>query len=60
MTNLQEIARKIVLLQQYTDKTGVKTIRSQSDLLKDLDGAQTVAVLEMAIAAEKAGRDGKQ
>ncbi len=56
MPDLQEIARQIILLQQYTDKTGVKTIRSQSDLLKNLDGAQTVAVLEMAIAAEKAGR----
>ncbi len=56
MTDLKEIARKIVLLQQYTEKTGVKTSRSQSELLRELDGAQTVAVLEMAIAAEKVGR----
>ena len=58
MPDLKEIARKIVLLQQYSDRTGVKTIRSQSDLLKDLDGAQTVAVLEMAIAAERADMGG--
>jgi len=55
MTDLREIARKIILLQQYSEKTGVKTSRSQSELLRDLNGAQTVAVLEMAVAAEKAG-----
>ena len=54
--DLQEIANQIFVLQQYTDKTGVKTIRSQSDLLKNLDGAQTVEVLKLAIALEKAGR----
>lgn len=56
MTDLKEVARQIALLQQYTDKTGVKTSRSQSELLRGLDGAQTVAVLEMAIALEKSAQ----
>lgn len=58
--NLQEIANQISLLQKYSIETGVRTSRSQADILRPLNGAETVKVIElvrdMAIAAEKAGR----
>jgi hypothetical protein len=47
MTDLKEIAHKIAVLQKYSQDSGVRTSRSQADLLRDLDGAQTVAVLEL-------------
>ncbi len=47
MTDLQVIARKIAVLQKYSQDSGVKTSRSQADLLRSLDGEQTVAVLEL-------------
>jgi hypothetical protein len=50
MTDLKEIARKIGVLQRYTQETGTRTSRSQAELLSELDGEQTVAVLEMAQA----------
>ena len=58
MTNPKELAHKIAVLQDYTYKTGVKTTRSQAELLKDLTVDQTVSVLELVAAelkkAEKA------
>lgn len=44
---LQEIARRIHLLQTYTIESGVKTSRSQADLLRPLTGDETVRVLEL-------------
>ena len=50
MTDLKEIARKIALLRKYSQESGVRTSRSQADLLRELDGEQTVAVLDLAQA----------
>jgi hypothetical protein len=51
MNNPKELAHKIAVLQDYTYKTGVKTTRSQAELLKDLNVQDTVTVLEL-VAAE--------
>ena len=57
-TDLKELARKIAILQDYSIQTGVKTNRSQGDLLRNLDGEQTVKVLEMVrdLVLTQAGR----
>ncbi len=64
MTDLKEIARKIAVLQKYSQDSGVRTSRSQADLLRPLDGEQTVAVLELVPnefrALLKVDGDGKQ
>jgi hypothetical protein len=43
----EQIARKIAVLQKYSQDSGVRTSRSQADLLRSLDGEETVAVLEL-------------
>jgi hypothetical protein len=55
MTNA-ELAHRIAVLQDYSYQTGVKTTRSQAELLRDLDVEQTVSVLELVAAELKAGR----
>jgi len=55
MNNPKELAHKIAVLQDYTYKTGVKTTRSQAELLKDLTVNETVSVLELVAAELKAG-----
>jgi hypothetical protein len=58
MTDLKEVANQIALLQEYSFSTGVKTSRSQADILRPLNGSDTVKVLELVrdMAREKAGR----
>lgn len=56
MIDPKELAHKIAVLQDYSFKTGVKTTRSQAELLKDLDVNDTVRVLEFVAAELKAGR----
>jgi hypothetical protein len=48
------IAHKIAVLQSYSFETGVKTVRSQADLLRPLTTNETVTVLEL-VAAELCG-----
>ena len=56
MNHLQELARKISILQQYSHESGVKTVKSQAELLRNLTTEQTVEVLELVAANLKAGR----
>lgn len=53
---IQELAHKIAVLQGYSLQSGVKTVRSQVELLRDLTTEQTVQVLELVAAELKAGR----
>lgn len=50
------LARKISVLQQYSFESGVKTVKSQAALLRDLTVDETVSVLELVAAELKAGR----